>query len=335
MCTGIATGEVAVDVAHILTLPSENKDESLSVLMPVRNGEATLEAALTDLAAGLKEHDELLVINDGSSDQTPEILELLSEQIPQLRVETTDGVGLVEALNLGIREATWPWIARADADDRYPAARLPVQRTARAPGVAAVTGDYQVVGPARSTVIPSALGSPFVGLSLLHPQRFPHPGVVFHRDAVVEAGGYRAEDFPAEDLGLWMRMTKVGDLVGVPQIVVEWTMSASSITHSKQAAQRAMTALMVSEFVYPQARLITAGVVAAEVDRHRDVPWGEQRLVLLARDLWAGRRLGVRMSAVGEAVKSLAGGGLGSLRAARGLRADAEVRGAFREEMEH
>jgi len=321
-------------VANILTLPSENTDESLSVLMPVRNGEATVEAALTDIAAGLKEHDELLVINDGSSDDTPEILDRLSQQIPQLRVETTGGIGLVDALNLGVREASWPWIARADADDRYPAARLPVQRAARAPGVAAVTGDYQVVGPARPTVIPSAMGSPFVGLSLLHPQRFPHPGVLFHRDAVVEAGSYRAEDFPAEDLGLWMRMTQVGDLVGVPQIVVDWTMSASSITHSKQAAQRAKTARMVSEFVYPQARSITAGAVADEVDRYRDVQWGEQRLVLLARDLWAGRRLGVPMSAVGEAVKALAGGGLGSLRAARGLRVDAGVRGAFRQAME-
>ena len=170
-------------------------------------------------------------------------------------------------------------------------------------------------------------------MSLLHPQRFPHSGVLFHRDAVVEAGGYRAEDFPAEDFGLWMRMTQVGDLVGVPQIVVDWTMSALSITHSKQAVQRAKTGRMVSDFVYPQARSITAEAVAAEVERYRDVPCGEQRLVLLARDLWAGRRLGVQMSAVAEAVKALAGGGLRSLRAARGLRADAVVRAAFRGEM--
>ncbi len=149
----------------------------------------------------------------------------------------------------------------------------------------------------------------------------------------MEAGGYRPEDFPAEDLGLWMRMTKVGDLVGVPQIVVEWTMSASSITHSKQAVQRAKTGRMVSDFVYPQARSITAGAVAAEVERYRDVPCGEQRLVLLARDLWAGRRLGVPLNAVLEAVKVLAGGGLGSIRAARGLRADAGVRAAFRAAM--
>ena len=194
-------------------------------------------------------------------------------------------------------------------------------------------GILGLIGVARVRVTASATQLPFVGLSLLHPQRFPHPGVLFHRDAVVEAGSYRAEDFPAEDLGLWMRMTQVGDLVGVPQIVVDWTMSASSITHSKQAAQRAMTARMVSEFVFPQARSITVGVVAAEVDRYRDLPWGEQRLVLLARDLWAGRRLGVTMSAVGDAVKALAGGGLGSLRAARGLRADAGVRAAFRAAM--
>ena len=77
----------------------------------------------------------------------------------------------------------------------------------------------------------------------------------------------------------------------------------------------------------------SAGAVAAQVERYRDVPWAEQRLVLLARGLWAGRRLGVPMSAVMEAVKALAGGGVGSIRAARGLRADAGVRAAFRAAM--
>ena len=94
-----------------------------------------------------------------------------------------------------------------------------------------------------------------------------------------------------------------------------------------------MTARMASEFGYPQACLITAGAVAVEVDRYRDVPWGEQRLVLLARDLWAGRRLGVPMSAVAEAVKALVGRGAGSIRAARCLRADAGVRAEFRAAM--
>jgi len=144
--------------------------EPVSVLMPVRNGESTLRVALADITLGLGERDELLVVDDGSQDQTPLLLAELGRAEPRLRVIRTPGVGLVGALNLGLREATNRLIARADADDRYPVERLDQQRTAAGTGVVLVTGDYRILADQRYLGdLPCALTSPFVAASLINP----------------------------------------------------------------------------------------------------------------------------------------------------------------------
>jgi glycosyltransferase involved in cell wall biosynthesis len=307
--------------------------EPVSVLLPVRDGKAIVAMAISDIAKALDTEDELLVIDDGSTDGTPELLNNLSKTVKQLRVVTTQGLGLVGALSLGIREAHHPWIARADADDRYPLDRLVRQRVACAVGVAAIVGDYRVTGPDEVGTIPCALGSPFVALSLVHPQRFPHPGVMFHRNAVLEAGGYRADEYPAEDLGLWMRLAQVGDLVGVPNVVVDWRMNPTSVSHSSQTAQRAMTAKLLSSFALPQAREITADDVVEELEKYKGTEHSFERAVLLARDLWAGRRLGVRSSALRPVFAHLGLRPGSSLRALNRLAKDARIRQQYRESM--
>jgi hypothetical protein len=277
--------------------------------------------------------DEFLVVDDGSIDGTPDILDSLARTHHQIRILTTDGLGLVGALTLAIREARNPWIARADADDRYPADRLSRQRVARADGVAAIVGDYRVTGPDQVGTIPCALGSPFVALSLVHPQRFPHPGVMFHRDAVLEAGGYRADEYPAEDLGLWMRLAQVGDLVGVPNVVVDWRMNPTSVSHTSQTAQRAMTQKLLSSFALPQAGDITADDVAEELERYKGTEHSLERAVLLARDLWAGRRLGVRSSGLRPVLTYLGLRPGSSVRALNRLAKDARSRQQYRDSM--
>lgn len=295
--------------------------------MPVRNGADFLVGAVTDLACGALVSDELLILEDGSTDATPQLLNDISSEVPQLRVIHTGGLGLVEALNLGLREAAHPWIARADADDRYPAHRLRAQRQSRRKSVVAITGDYHIVEPDGSrSYMPCAVGSPFVALSLLNPQRFPHPGVMYHRDAVLEAGGYRHEDYPAEDLGLWMRMAQVGELIGIPQVVVDWRMSADSITHGAQDRQRELTQKLVSEYEVPNAGSISLDHVKEEIDRYRGTEYEYERLLLLARDIWSARTKGVSPSLLRPILARLGAHPQRSVSAARGVKSDMDAR---------
>lgn len=267
----------------------------LSVLMPVRNGQGTVSAALRDLLVAMDPEDELLIVDDGSLDGTPDLLRNATARDPRVRVLRTDGVGLVSALNLGMRESRYRWIARADADDRYPADRLRRQRAAMEPGVVLVTGDYQLSsGSTCLGEIPCALTAPFVVASLIHPQRVPHPGVLLDGEAVQAVGGYREADFPAEDLALWLRLAHEGSFVGVPNCVLDWTMSKSSVTHTRQAAQRQKTSdLLRTIFPLEVLRSLSSADVARELDALAGTRQESMRRVLLYRDLRSLESLGV------------------------------------------
>jgi hypothetical protein len=58
--------------------------------------------------------------------------------------------------------------------------------------------------------------------------------VIYNRFSVLEAGGYRDKDFPAEDISLWLRMAKTGRLVTVPQVLVNYRLSQSSMSGSNR-----------------------------------------------------------------------------------------------------
>lgn len=277
-----------MDEMQVLTSPS------ISVLMPARDAGAKIRYAVNDLLRGMDQDDELLVVDDGSLDRTPDVLRAIASCDHRLRVVTTSGVGLVDALNLGLAEVRHEWVARADADDRYPPERLSLQRAAIRTDVVLVSGDYRATAGARDLgVIPTALGEPFVKFSLVNPQRIPHPGVLLHRQAVLAAGGYRQEDFPAEDLGLWSRLRSEGTFVGVPGLVVEWHMRKGSITHSRQREQREATRRIVKG-VRVSLGGASAEDVAAELSQYDNDPLGVTRAILLARDLATVGQFGPR-----------------------------------------
>jgi glycosyltransferase involved in cell wall biosynthesis len=270
--------------------------QQVSTLMPIRDGASHVARAVADLVAVMGPDDELLAVDDGSADATPQILAEWSGRDPRIRVVTASGLGLVGALNLGISEASHEWIARADADDRYPRDRLTLQRGALTNDVALVTGDYRLIPSiGGATYLPCALGHPFVALSLINPQRIPHPGVVFSRDAVIAAGGYRKEDFPAEDLGLWLRLAAEGDFVGVPGVVVDWTMAPGSVSHSRQAEQRSATQRLLAAWRPAFLDQVDDAAVSRELARYESSSHAQERALLLLRDLRAWRQRGERL----------------------------------------
>ncbi len=87
---------------------------SISVIIPVRDSESTIEKCLTSIKAlnYPQENIEIIVIDDGSNDNTPNIL----KNINGIKILHTAGIGPSSARNLGIKEATGEFIAFTDAD---------------------------------------------------------------------------------------------------------------------------------------------------------------------------------------------------------------------------
>jgi glycosyltransferase involved in cell wall biosynthesis len=288
----------------------------VSVVLPVRNGAATISRTLGDLLVALDTLDEVVVVDDGSSDHTSPLVRRWSRRDDRIRLVETRPSGLVSALNLGMREAQYDWIARVDADDRYPRNRLTLQREALGPEVALVTGDYRLI-PSKGapTFLPCALGHPFVAVSLINPQRIPHPGVVFRRNAAIAAGGYRKEDFPAEDLGLWLRLSAEGDFVGVPGVVVDWTMAPGSVSHSRQTEQRLATQRLLAVWRPALLDQVDDTAVSRELARYETSSHATERALLLLRDLRAWHQHGERLPGETQILRWSARHPLATLRA--------------------
>jgi len=100
-----------------------NQRPRVSGLLPIRNGEKWLDSTLKDIASILNSDDELVIVNDGSTDGTSRILNDFRANF-SIKIIETKGLGLVKALNLGLKNSINDWVARFDVDDTYLANRL-------------------------------------------------------------------------------------------------------------------------------------------------------------------------------------------------------------------
>jgi hypothetical protein len=140
-------------------------------------------------------------------------------------------------------------VARFDADDLYSPHRLLKQSELISEGVVAVFSDYEFISESGKPLgmVPSALYPEQTSLSLVMGNRTAHPSVVFNRHAVLEAGGYRAQDYLAEDLSLWLRISRLGQLRSVPEKLLTYRLNSGSVTVNSRALSKKIRESVLSE----------------------------------------------------------------------------------------
>lgn len=215
---------------------------SISVIMPVWNGEKYLREAVDSILNQSFTDLELLVIDDGSTDATPEILRSYTDR--RLRLHRLEHAGIVVALNHGLAHARSEWIARLDADDVSEPRRLELQWravTRYADTVlchAAVTffGEGKgLIGPAR---LPRSRS--FTALRLCYQCPVVHSTVLFKKAAALAVGGYLHEERHAEDFSLWGRLLEHGRFMALSQKLVRFRCHPQSVSRQNQEAQSAL-----------------------------------------------------------------------------------------------
>ena len=98
---------------------------TLTVIIPAYNRERFIEGCIRSLVAGGVEDTEMLVVDDGSSDNTASIVENLCAEMPFLRLIRQENRGPGGARNTGMREATGDWIWFIDSDDHVVPGAIP------------------------------------------------------------------------------------------------------------------------------------------------------------------------------------------------------------------
>ena len=96
----------------------------ISILMPVRNEGPFIAHCLDDITKQSFDNYELLIVDDGSTDETPLILEKVKRRDARVRIIQTSANGIVSALNTGLSECKGDYVARMDADDRMSENRI-------------------------------------------------------------------------------------------------------------------------------------------------------------------------------------------------------------------
>jgi len=281
----------------------------VSVVMPVRNGGRDLDEALTSILGQTFGAFELIAVDDGSTDETPSRLRRASEEDPRVRVIVSPGTGFVAAVNAGIAASVSDWIARMDADDRSHPERLArqVAHLDAHPEVDLLGTSVRVIDAAGTPVstIRFPLDQAVIALSLRTETPFCHGTVMMRRAALIAAGGYRSDRFPAEDYDLWCRLATAGArLANLDQPLYDYRLSAGGVSRTINERQQVMATEIGVEYgrqaptlpgvreVWRAAGAIAHQVADGEVDaralartsrstRQSIVPWVNSRR-------WAG-----------------------------------------------
>lgn len=196
----------------------------VSVVMPVYNGEPFLAEAINSILTQTFREFELLVINDGSTDRTADILERFQHSDTRIRVQHQENHGVVAARIRGCTHAHGRYIACMDADDISLPERFTQQVTYldAHPEVGVVGGWIQIIDlQGRQSVVTRYATEPAVlRWQLLFQSPLCHSVSMMRRVLIEEVGGYREElQHIAEDYDLWRRMSAVSQLANIAQVL--------------------------------------------------------------------------------------------------------------------
>lgn len=219
--------------------------------MGVYNGAAALPETVRSILAQDFCDFELIIVEDGSTDATPQLLQKLASEDSRIRVLTQSNGGLTRALIRGCAAARGEFLARQDAGD----VSLP-GRFRRQVEYLDRHSEVVLVG---SNVIQEATDGEQLGVLTFAEdideatRRFHDDGVapvhvstMFRRDDYERCGGYREQFFCAQDHDLWHRLLSLGKLGFVGEPLCIWRLDDTGISTRKALVQRQMAELAIA-----------------------------------------------------------------------------------------
>lgn len=205
----------------------------VSVLMSVRNGEATVGRAVDSILSQTLPDLELLITDDGSSDRTSDVLSSIKDRRVRLFRHRTP-LGLTRALRSLGSEANSPFLARMDADDTSHPDRLRRQISALKahPDIGLAGTAFTICNGTKASCTaysPPVAPADIRWISLFR-NPFAHSSVVMRTAEYHAAGGYDPAFGVAQDFDLWERLLRITRGMNLPDHLVALGRSADSVS---------------------------------------------------------------------------------------------------------
>ena len=210
---------------------------NVSVVLPVYNPGKYLAPAIGSIIDQSYQDWELICVNDGSTDQSRELLDWFAGQDKRIRVYHQENAGVVPAANRGCELARADLICRMDADDISMPNRIEhqVEFMQHNPEYAAVGGSILEIDndsePLGLQSLPSDHET-IVARLLRRETGLFNPACIMRTDAFRRIGGFRKKYQWIEDHDLWLRMSQVGRLGNTSELVLCYRLHPSSCTWS-------------------------------------------------------------------------------------------------------
>ncbi|MBC7865107.1 MAG: glycosyltransferase [Bacteroidia bacterium] len=203
---------------------SEKKLPLISVVLPLYNAEKFIEAAVRSILDQSFRDLELIVLNDGSKDNSLAVLNAIKDE--RLIVIDQANMGMGPTINKGIALAKGKYIARQDHDDLSAPERLTKQLAflEANPAVALVGTAAEIIdenGKATGRFHKHVCSNMEIRATLYFDNPFVHSSVMFRKDAIEKTGTYNVS-IPSllQDFELWFRFSKEFELANLPESLV-------------------------------------------------------------------------------------------------------------------
>jgi len=217
----------------------------ISIILPTYSGARFLARAIKSVQAQTVTDFELLVIIDGSTDNSKEIALALSAADPRIKIIAFEANhGIQRALAAGFRVASGEYVARIDDDDVWSdinKLQSQLDFFAQNPecvlvGTGLIVEDEQEKELFRFL---NPLKDSEIRATILYRNCFSHSTVMFKRSAALRFGGYTASEAVrhVEDYDLWLKLGTVGTLANLPEYSVRLTSHGTSISGTHKVQQ--------------------------------------------------------------------------------------------------
>jgi glycosyltransferase involved in cell wall biosynthesis len=227
----------------------------ISVVMSVYNGAKYIRQSIESILSQEGVNFEFIIINDGSTDSSGDILSEYARKDNRIRIIEQENTGLTRALIQGCAETRGEFICRQDCGDTSKPGRLAKQlEHIRSGGNRAlVSCTTNVIGPGHEQLYTSfgkvddeTVRNSLLSGSLNAIRGLSHHGSAFYpTELYKKAGGYRAEFYFAQDLDLWVRLARYGNVSFCPESLYEARFTADSISGVCSKEQIALSKIII------------------------------------------------------------------------------------------
>jgi glycosyltransferase involved in cell wall biosynthesis len=228
----------------------------VSVILPVYNGAKYVSQSIESVLKQTFSNFELLIINDGSTDESLSIIESFHDQ--RIKVINQENKGIIATLNTGIALSQAKYIARIDADDIWSSP----DKLSKQMEFLSENPNCVVLGTWANIIDEN--GTETLLLSYPETDReirskmltkccLIHPSIVFNKEICLKVGGFDEQEKYVEDYGLWLRMGQFGTFANIPEYLMSYRIHQDSVTQQKNFVQSKNSLELIKKYklLYP------------------------------------------------------------------------------------